>query len=343
MELMPKSENYTFTKLTETEFLKYQTALLPVVIPLEQSLVWGEFNNSVEGREFLGSFSYSDSSGRFVALASATLYHERGRDWIWIKHGPLFASTPNTNVIKNLCSTLQRQFQSIIGSQPVFIRLSVTQKESPLQLPFEHTMYDETVVVELEKTEDELFAGMSQSGRQGVRKADKAEIKVVEIISDRVSVFTKKCYPILKETSDRNGFGIHPLSLYITMLENLPNNTRLYAALHNKEVEAWAIITEYNGQAMYYYGASSAKARETFATYALHWEIMKTMKEHGNKTYDFMGIAGKNYEALKNVTQFKIKFSKNIVSIPLTFDLPLHPIKYRALTLAIKAKRKLKL
>ena len=101
MELMLKPEKYTFHKLTEAEFLDYQNALLPVVVPLEQSIIWGDFNDSVSEREFLGSFKYQDSSGKFIALASATLYHERGRDWIWIKHGPLFASVPNTEIIKN--------------------------------------------------------------------------------------------------------------------------------------------------------------------------------------------------------------------------------------------------
>lgn len=339
---MRKSENFTFTSITAAEFLKYQKALLPVRVPLEQSPVWGTFNDRVRGRRDLGSFSYQDENGKLVALATAILYQERGRDWIWVKHGPVFAITPNSEIIKKMCSTLRRQFLNVEGASPVFIRLSMPQKLKPLVLPFEHTMYDETVVAELDKSEEELFAGMSQSGRQGVRKAAKAEVEVQEIVQDRLKFFKEQCYPILKETGERDKFGIHPLSIYLDMLESLKEEARLYIALHDGKVEAWAITTEYNTQAMYYYGASSAKARETFAAYALHWEIMKIMKARGNKTYDFMGIAGKHFQALKNVTQFKIKFSKNIVKVPVTYDLPLQPVKYKALALAIQAKRKFK-
>lgn len=339
---MLKPETFTFTKLNQAEFIKLQTDIHPVVVPLEQSPVWGSFNDKIEGREFLGSFQYCDESGRLIAIASATLYKEKGRNWIWIKHGPIFASEPNTEIIQKMCATFKTQFNTRENGSPLFIRLSMPQKTPELSLPFEHTMYDETVVIDLSMSEDEIFAGMSQSGRQGVRKAAKAAIVVEEITLQRAEYFTKHCYPILQETGARDGFGIHPLSIYTTMLETLAKESRLYVAQHKKSVGAWLISTEYNGQSMYYYGGSSAKARETFAAYALQWEVIKAMKSRGNATYDLMGIAGKNYSGLRNVTQFKTKFSKNIVSIPFTYDLPIQPLKYRSFSLAIKAKRKLK-
>lgn len=335
-------ENYTITKLSDTEFEVCAKALSPLKAPLEQSPLWGNFDNQVSGREFLGSYRFDDSTGKMIAIGSATLYRQRGRDWIWFKHGPLFASVPNTDVVKKMCASLKKEFSSVQNVNPVFIRLSSAAKSSLLRLPFEHTMYDETVVVELDKPEDEILAGMSQSGRRSLRNANKADVTVQEVSTDKVKIFEEKCYPILKETGSRDGFGIHPLSLYKSLLSSLPENSRLYVAEVEGKVEAWAITTEYNTIAMYYYGGSSHKARTTDAAYKLHWDIMMAMKARGNLTYDFMGIAGKHYSGLKNVTQFKIKFSKNIVSIPLTYDLPLQPLKYHALALAVKTKRKLK-
>lgn len=335
------AKTFTYIPIQTEEFLNLVEDLKPNLVPLEQSPSWGMFNDKIKGRHYLGSFKYTDKAGKLVAIASAILYSDRGRDWIWIKHGPMYASTPNTEIIKKMCATLKQQFLSIKNAKPVFIRLSSPTKTAPLVLPFEHTMYDETVIAELDKSEDELFMGMSQSGRQGVRKATKNHVKVKEITKDPAAYFKQYCYPILKETGRRDKFGIHPLSVYTSMLESLPES-RLYVALVENRVEAWAITTEFNTIAMYYYGGSSARARETFAAYALHWEIMKIMKSRGNKTYDFMGIAGKHFEALKNVTQFKIKFSKNIVKVPVTYDLPLQPLRYKALSFALKTKRKIK-
>lgn len=332
---------FEVTKLTDAEFSSLEKAVLPVVVPLEQSPVWGAFDNSITGRTFLGSFKYSDKNGLLIALGSATLYSQKGRDWIWFKHGPLFASTPNTDIVQKMCATLKHQFTSVNNTRPLFIRLTMPTKSADLKLPFEHTMYDQTVIVDLTQAEDEILGGMSQSGRRGIRSAQKTSVKVREVTDDKSAFFTKHCYPILKETGSRDGFGIHPLKLYSSLLETLPKNSRLYVSEDGSEVLAWAITTEYNKQAMYYYGGSSAKARDSFAAYLLHWEIMKIVKNRGNTSYDFMGIAGKNYEGLKNVTQFKIKFSKNIVDIPFTYDLPLQPLKYTVLTAALKIKRKL--
>lgn len=328
-------------KISADEFNSLQKSLLPAIVPLEQSPIWGKFDDSNPGRDFLGSYKFTDKNGLLIAIGSGTLYKQKGRDWIWFKHGPVFASIPNSEIVQNICSALKEHFSSVNNSNPVFIRFTMPTKSASLKLPFEHTMYDQTVIVDLNLSEDDILAGMSQSGRRGVRSSEKTNVKVEEVSEDRSKFFENQCYPILKETGARDGFGIHPLSLYTSMLDELGQVARLYVAKDKSKVLAWAITTEYKSQAMYYYGGSSAEARDTFAAYALHFHIIKDMKSRGNKSYDFMGIAGKNFESLKNVTQFKIKFSKNIVDVPFTYDLPLQNTKYRLLSLSIKAKRKL--
>ena len=223
------SKIFEIQNLDNAAFLRHKKALLPVVVPIEQSPEWGYFNDSISNRKFLGSFAYNDEK-KLIAIASATLYRERGRDWIWIKHGPLFATEPNKEVINKMCSTLQHQFKNISNSSPLFIRLSLANKVPSVKLPFEHTMYDETVILNLKKSESELLSDMNQSGRRGIRKATKSNVVVVEVTKNIIQTFESDCYPILKETGDRDGFGIHPLALYTNMLRKLPKHTRLYVA-----------------------------------------------------------------------------------------------------------------
>lgn len=334
---------FSFKKLTDAEFKQHQTALLPLRIPIEQTPLWREFDNAISERTPLGNFAYFEDQ-RLVALASATLYRQRGRDWIWIKHGPLFASVPNSQIIKKMCATLKQQFSRTPTGTPLFIRLSMPAKIPALQTPFEHTMYDQTVVMDLTKPEDQLFMEMSQSARQSIRKATSLGTTTTEIGAEtRTQVFKKELYPILAETGQRSGFGVHPAKLYTTMLDSLGPSVRLYAAYNEQSAaEAWAIITEYDKQALYYYGASSEAARISQSPYLLQWEIIKALKHRGNLIYDLMGIAGQHYPALANVTRFKLKFSKDIKQLPLTYDLPLQPIKYQALATVLKLKRHLK-
>lgn len=333
---------FSIKSLDSEEFEVCHQALSPLTVPIEQTPLWGDFDNSIANRRFLGSFRYDDADGKLVAIASATLYQQKGRDWIWIKHGPLFATVPNTEIIQKMCATLRWQFKEVDNTKPLFIRLSMPQKVHPLLLPFEHTMYDETVVVDLQQSEEEIIAGMSQSGRQGYRRALKSGIKIKEINENAARIFTDECYPILAETGKRGGFGIHPESLYTAMLEKLQDKVRLYCAYIEEKIVAWAITTEYDNTALYYYGGSNDLARDKSAPYLLHIEIIKAMKSRHNTAYDFMGIAGKNYPSLANVTQFKLKFSKNIVQVPQAYDLPLQSLKYRLLSTGIKIKRKVR-
>lgn len=335
-------EIFTITSLNITEFKKLANSFVPQKIPIEQTPWWGEFDASLPHRTYLGSFRY-DEGDRLVAIASATYYQQKGRNWIWIKHGPIFTHSPNTKSIQKMCATLKKQFQVIKKEHPLFIRLELPAVIKQLHMPFEHTMYDQTVVINLNDTQETILANMSQSGRRGIRKAEKAGISVHEIESnDAIKYFEQKYYPLIKETATRDGFGAHPAAYYVTMLEKLQPFVRLYVAEENKTPIAWAITTEYDGSGLYYYGASSAKARELHAPYLLHLEIIKAMKNRGTTSYDFMGIAGKHYPTLANVTQFKLKFSKNIVTVPTTYDLPLQPLKYKLFATAMKAKRGLR-
>ncbi len=333
-------ENFIISTLNTAQFRTLTKSLSPQRIPIEQSPEWGKFDDALPGRTFLGSFRYDDQDGQLVALASATLYRQRGRDWIWIKHGPVFAHTPNTTIIKKMCSTLIAQFKNIESSQPIFIRLELPSHTKPLTLPFEHTMYDETVVINLLKSTDEILKEMSQGGRRGIRKAQKASISVVEVEPTKaIKNFEHLYYPLIHETAVRDGFGAHPAAYYQAMLQQLSPHAKLYVAQLEDKPLAWAITTEYDKQSLYYYGASNAKARELHAPYLLHWEIIQIMKARGNEIYDFMGIAGAHYPALANVTQFKLKFSKNTTKVPLTYDLPLKNTGYHILKHTIRLKR----
>lgn len=333
---------FKYTPLNETEFQKIVSELGSTNLPIEQTPIWGNFDNHIQGREFLGSFKYTGSDDSLIAIASATLYKQKGRNWIWIKHGPVFKSTPDTQTIEKICDTFRHQFSNSQYKTSLFIRLSTPAKTNSLKTPFEHTMYDQTIIIDLNKTEDEILSDMNQSGRQGYRRAIKAGVKVHEVTEDRIKVFQNQCYPILQETGKRGGFGVHPLAIYTTLLECLSENARLYVATLDKVIIAWAITTEYNKRSLYYYGGSNILARDTYAPYLLHVEIIKDMKKHGNLSYDFMGIAGKNYPSLANVTQFKMKFSKNITDVTEAYDLPFSNMRYWLFSNLLRLKRKLR-
>lgn len=336
------SEKYQISSINRAEFERYTEAIKPVVTPIEQSPLWAGFESKISGREPLGAFKVMHR-GRLVAIFSATLYKNRGRDWVWIKHGPLFASVPTSQIVQQVCSGLKSYFSRVRNVSPVFIRLSSPTKITGLKEPFEHTMYDQTVVVDLTKDQEELFLSFSQSVRQAVKKARRLKVEINELSkAEAVKNFDKHHYLILTETAKRAGFKVHPASLYKKMLEELWPNARLYEARYNDKVVAWAIVTEYQDTATYYYSASNQAARESEAQYLLQWQIITDLRARGLLRYDLMGIAGKHSPHLASVTGFKKKFAKNSIDVPQTYDLLIKPLAYYLITAGIKLRRRLR-
>lgn len=338
---MVKSNVYKITKLSEKEFSHLANKLSPISIPIEQTPTWGQFDNKLPNRKFLGSFRYDDSGGRLIALGSATLNTQRGRAWVWFKHGPIFTNVPNSKSMEKMCSTLKEQFSNIGNTRPLFIRLSTPTKIKQLLQPFEHTMYDQTIQIDLSDDIEKIRFAMSQTSRQEIKKANSLSVKIEKYDGLKATkVFKLSCYKILQETAQRAGFSVHPLSYYETFLTEL-NGATLYTAKLDDKVSAWAIITVFKKTALYYYGASNLAARNSGSAYLLQWQIINDLKKAGMQSYDLMGIASPSYPSLKNVTNFKQKFSKNIVQVPATYDLPISKLKYRLLSSSIKLKRSL--
>jgi hypothetical protein len=335
---MPISQTH-ITAITSEMNTKYvQNA--NVKVPIEQTSLWQKFDQSIAGRRPLGFYAYMNGN-KPLAVFTMTLYTQRGYNWIWIKHGPVWLSD-NIRQHEDFVKELKSFVAKNIRPKPCFIRLNLTDKTANAKLPLQHTMYEKTIVIDLRQSLEQIQAGMSQSGRRDLRKALKNSLVTKEMSITSAKDF-RPFYNILQETAQRDGFGSHPASLYLNMLSSLPDNARLFAVYPKKEpknVLAWAIITVYKGSALYYYGASSQAARQNFAPYKLHWDIMQTLKTEGTTSYDFMGIASKNYPGLKNVSVFKEKFSKQITEVSPTYDIVLQPTRYHALKVLYKLRGK---
>ena len=179
---------------------------------------------------------------------------------------------------------------------------------------------ENTLFLDLEKTEDEIFAQMKQGGRRNIRKAIKANIEIFEETDIR------NFWKILQETAIRDKFVTNKKFVYEEMVKsyssknsdiNMKKSVVLSARDETGEVIASTIFCVSGEMGVYYYGASSNQKREKMAPYLLQWEGMKWAKKNGAKQYDFLGLAPENSpeHQLASVSQFKLKFGgKRIVS-----------------------------
>lgn len=186
-----------------------------------------------------------------------------------------------------------------------------------------------TLMIDLTLTEDQILQEMKQKWRYNIRLAQKKWVKVVE--ESDLDKASKIFYDLIKVTSKRDGFFAHSEGVYKAMIECLWDKVKVFVAYYeDKPISAW-IFTYVWPQAIYYYWASSDEFRSVMAPYLVQWVAILKWKELWCTSYDFLGVAedpDNKKDALHTVTGFKIKFWGSMIKHPACIDLPVSLIKY---------------
>lgn len=326
-------------RLTTGAFEALASAHPGVVIPLEQSPQWAAFERSL-GREPYGQWAYYDDDGTPVALISLLRVRRRFRDSLVAVNGPAWFADRTPDAELRLMRTIQEQFSNDPAIDPLYVRMQIRHPQPPADGPIEHGWYEREIVVDLTPAEDAIFRSFRPNARNSIRRAERSgvDVRVIER-SDRIRVFREDLYPILQETAARDGFVSFGPEYYEKLLAELGDYLRLMVAYVDDRAVSWLITTEYRGYSVYYFAGSTHDARKTFAPYLLLWEAFKLLKADGNTACGLTGIVSENYPQLVNVTTFKRNFSKNVVHIPTTYDIPLNPGKYRLVAGLLRLRR----
>ncbi len=162
-----------------------------------------------------------------------------------------------------------------------------------------------SVLIDLQPTEEEMLARMKQKTRYNVRLAEKKGVTVRVGITDDLPML----YKMYAETSVRDGFVIRdegyyqtvwrtfmqsnvykPESLQVSASEpaNLPTCQPLIAEVNGEPVSGLFLFM-FSNRAYYVYGMSREIHREKMPTYLLQWEAMKRAKSAGCAVYDLWG------------------------------------------------------
>ncbi|MBE7535336.1 MAG: peptidoglycan bridge formation glycyltransferase FemA/FemB family protein [Anaerolineales bacterium] len=174
--------------------------------------------------------------------------------------------------------------------------------------------FKNTVMIDLNPTEDELLAKMKQKTRYNIRLAERKGVTLrVGKLEDLPML-----YKMYAETSVRDGFVIRDKGYYQTVWNlfmkgnqsNSPNShsnseqvsnlqspitnyelpfTEPLIAEVNSEPVAAIFVFYFAGRAYYVYGMSRDMHREKMPTYLLQWEAMKRAKARGCTAYDLWG------------------------------------------------------
>lgn len=211
--------------------------------------------------------------------------------------------------------------------------------------------FKNTVLIDLNPSEEELLARMKQKTRYNIRLAEKKGVALR--VGTRADL--GMLYKMYAETSARDGFVIRDEDYYKTVWEifmrenqsqfsnspvsslqspianyQLPSTEPLIAEV-NGELVAAIFVFYFAGRAYYVYGMSRAVYREKMPTYLLQWEAMKRAKAKGCTVYDLWGAPDvfDESDSMWGVYRFKEGLGGKVVRTLGAWDFAPNPLWYK--------------
>jgi len=188
-----------------------------------------------------------------------------------------------------------------------------------------------TIVLDIDKLEEQLLEGMHKKTRYNIGLAQKKELQFEIREKGGVDLF----WDLLQKTTERDRFASHPKEYYKKLLE-LPF-VKLFLVKYEERAVAASIVVLYGNRSYYLHGASDYDHRNLMAPYLLHWEAIKYAKENNFVGYDLWGIDEKKWPG---VTRFKQGFGGREVEYVGSYDYIFQPMWYWLYVLRAKLKKK---
>lgn len=317
-------------KLTRDEFDRL-VGEANIVVPIEQTLVWADYQQTVEGRTFWNCLALT-RNGKDVAYVLFIDYETHGYHYLRAHHGPMWLEAPTaeeeSEAMEALVAYVRKNDRHV-----AFMRLAVDH-ELPMSCPTLSSIpYDTTVLVDLTGGDDEILAHMKARGRRDVRKAlREAPITCADETVRALASFDEY-YQIMVETAERDGFSPAPKRDYEDMIKLLgPDHCRVFAGrLEDGRLCTWSICTISGTRATYYYAASSSETRRGFVTDKLFYFACCELGRLGCTTFDLMGIGSDFSPKLKGLNTFKTKFANEVTHVAPDRDIPVKGGFYKSL------------
>ncbi|MEK7521807.1 MAG: peptidoglycan bridge formation glycyltransferase FemA/FemB family protein [Patescibacteria group bacterium] len=329
---------------------------------IEDKKVWEKFMLSQKPQSFLQSWNWGEtnkltgnqvirtgffSGPKLVGCAQIIVERAKRGSYFLVPGGPLL-DWENTTLVKFFLDEIKnlalKENVWFIRIRPEVLDSQNSQKEFSnlgfVKAPM-HLHAQNTWVLDITPSEEDLLAGMRKTTRYLIRQSEKHEL-TVELSKD--PKMADILYKLQAETVARHKFIPFPKKLFASQIETFEkdNEAEVFICKKGNDILAAAIIIFYGDYAYYHHSGSVSLHRDIPFSYFLQWEIIKEAKRRAKKAYNFWGIAPTDNpkHRFAGVTIFKKGFGGKRVDWLPAHDLPISP-KYW-LTYAFETIRKIR-
>lgn len=190
-------------------------------------------------------------------------------------------------------------------------------------------------IIDLQKTEDEIFAEIHSKHRNVIRKAEKDGLTV-----DFGPQYADVCYEQIKETYERQQRVAYTKE-HFEKLKKLGENVDYWVVKSGEEVQGCAVLLWSKGFSSYYLHGGSGPHPHGGAMNLLHWEAIRKMKERGVLKYDFVGarVNPEPGSKLEGIQRFKSRFGGEM-KVGYMWRYVNRPFRYKLYTLMLNSYMK---
>lgn len=267
---------------------------------------------------------------------------------LYIPHGPILNFLPRNDFWSEFKTELKKILRE---EKSIFVRFDVFPPAAPPAGEFRSPAPEKTTswmqprgewVLDLRnKTEEQLLSSMHQKTSYNVRLAEKKGV-LVEIETTQITKHFPDFYKLLKKTSRRENFRLHPKNYYqnIFRLTETEHNSFLAIAKLEQEILAINLVVIFGTMAYFVFGGSADERRNTMFSYLLQWEAIREARRKDCAVYNFGGVGeiDNSGDPLAGVTLFKKKFGGQYLVYSQPADVVNRPFWYLLYNLRKKFK-----
>lgn len=305
-----------------------------------QSWAWGEFQRSV-GRQ-VKRYGYFENE-KMLGVANVLIHRlPLGHSYWYVPRGPVGGKMKDEYEKLRIEEAISKVVEQARKAGAMFARIELPYTTGDVgeienARHVKSTQPQDTLYLDLSKSEAELLAQMHEKTRYNIRLAQKKGVLIRKGMKDDLAHFWR----INQETTTRDEFTSHGRPYYVQMFSQLPANMiHLYLAEYEGQVIAANLAIHYGDTATYLHGASSNVSRNVMAPHLLQWQQIQDAQRAGLRWYDFWGVAPSDDSShpWAGITRFKKGFGGQVVHFAPAIVVPIKPFLYTLYTLARRVR-----
>ncbi len=244
---------------------------------------------------------------------------------------------------RELLNNLLKKLRKELSGKAIYIEFRNLTDQSSFKDIYESNgfLYEDhlDILVDLTKSEDELWKNVTTKRRNGIRRATK-EGTVFKVADDFDSL--KECYTILQEVYSRAKLPLYNFDFFESMYKQFNGDAKLhmFTAEYQGKIIGCMLALGYKGILYDLYAGARAEYYNKYPNDLIPWEVFRWAKSNGYHLFDFGG-AGKPGIPYK-VRDYKKQFGGELVNFgrfKLILNKPLYKFGEFALSLIKKSSK----